>query len=199
MALTAGQIKALHAAAREAGVPEDMRRSVQWHVGGFHSCADKTAGRAGMIAVMAFYELRAGGSLRGCSPGYWQSEDARANRTDALVYACRREAEAMGLSDRQLDAFVAGSHMSNGACPDVASAPAYWLRKLLQGLIEIRKRRSRRGGAGSGLGAGVARSQPGGAPSSGSSAPPGVPAVAAPTPNPQPPPPPFSRDPQGSD
>ena len=193
MALTAGQIKALHAAAREAGVPEDLRRSVQWHVGGFHSCSDRTAGRAGMIAVMAFYELRAGGSLRGCSPGYWQSEDARANRTDALVYACRREARAMGLSDRQLDAFVAGSHMSNGACADVATATAYWLRKLLDGLKAIRRRHGRRGGGVSGLGVGAAGPQPGGAPSSGPSAPPGMPAVlagpetATPTPNPQPP------------
>jgi len=143
MALTNGQKKAIHAAARQAGIPEDMRRTVQQRIGGFWSAADATASRQGFIAVMAFHESRCGGRLARCTPGYWSAEDARANPTDSLVYRIRAEASALGMTEAGLDAFLAGEHMSRGACESVATAPAYWLRKLLQGLIEIRKRRHR--------------------------------------------------------
>lgn len=140
MALTNGQKKALHVAARQAEIPEDMRRTIQRRIGGFWSAADKTASREGYIAVMAFYEDRCNGQMGGFTRGYWAAENEKANPTDPLVWRIRREAAAMGLSSDKLDAFLAGPHMSSGACEDVETAPAYWLRKLLQGLIEIRKR-----------------------------------------------------------
>jgi len=144
MALTNGQKKALHVAARSAGVPEDMRRGLQLRIGGFYSAADATAARQGFIAVMAFYEARCGGRMGACTAGYWAGENAKANPTDSLVYRIRAEAAALDMTEPSLDAFLAGEHMSRGACESVATAPAYWLRKLLQGLIEIRKRRQQR-------------------------------------------------------
>ena len=144
MALTNGQKRALHAAARQAGVDEDQRRIIQRNVGGFYSAADKTASRQGFIAVMAFYERRCGGALEGNTAGYWQAENDKANPTDGLVFACRKIAGRLGLSNGQLDAFLAGRHMSCGACQSLEGAPAYWLRKLLEGLKAIEGRGARR-------------------------------------------------------
>ena len=90
--LTNGQKKALHLAARAAGVDEPARRLIQRNVGGFHSAADRTATRQGYIAVMAFYERACGGQLEGFTKGYWTAEDERANPADALVFRIRREA-----------------------------------------------------------------------------------------------------------
>lgn len=140
MSLTNGQKRALHAAARQAGVDDEQRRLIQRNIGGFHSAADKTATRQGFIAVMAFYERRCGGCLAGSTRGYWAFEDDKANPTDGLVFACRKTASRLGLSNGQLDAFLAGRHMSCGACESIEQAPAYWLRKLLEGLKVIAKR-----------------------------------------------------------
>jgi len=141
MALTDGQKKALHSAARQAGFSDPDRRLVQQNIGGFYSAADRTASREGFIAVMAFYEGHCGGRLAGCTPGYWASEDAKANPTDSMVHRINCEAKALGMSPRQLDAFVAGSHMTNGKFDTLAACPAYWLRRVLQALLEIRKRK----------------------------------------------------------
>lgn len=144
MSLTNGQKKALHVAAKAAGVDEAARRLIQRNVGGFHSAADTTATRQGFIAVMSFYERCCDGHLRGFTPGYWKGQDETANPTDAIVFRIRQEAKALGLSNEQLNGFLAGPHMSSGAYDDVTACPAYWLRKLLEGLKAIGKRRRRR-------------------------------------------------------
>ena len=138
--LTTGQKRALHLAARAAGVDEPARRLIQRNIGGFHSAADRTATRAGFIAVMSFYEKRCGGHLAGFSKGYWAGEDERANPADALVHRIRKEARALGMAEARLEQFLAGPHMSAGACRELATAPAYWLGKLLEGLKAIRRR-----------------------------------------------------------
>jgi hypothetical protein len=43
----------------------------------------------------------------------------------------------------QLDAFLAGPHMSGGDCTGIASAPAYWLSRLLEALKAMNGRRDR--------------------------------------------------------
>jgi len=142
MNLSNKQKMLLHVAAAQAGVTEDQRRVIQRNVGGFHSAADRTCTREGFIAVMAFYEARCGGSLRSFSAGYWAGQDAKANPTDALVCRVRREAHGLGMNDQMLDLFIAGPHMSSGACESVATAPAYWLRRCLEALKAIARRRA---------------------------------------------------------
>ncbi len=144
MKLSNKQKMLLHTAAAEAGCPNDeLRKSVQWNIGGFHSAADPTATREGFIAVMAFWEAKAGGKLKYYSAGYWAGEDAAATPLDSLRYALRRKAEAMGLAAEQLDAFIAGEHMSCGTCASVADADAYWLRRTIVALDAIAKRNAR--------------------------------------------------------
>jgi hypothetical protein len=140
MALTNGQKKALHTAARQAGLGDEDRRLVQRNIGGFYSAADATATRRGFIACMAFYETRSGGQLAGSQSGYWRAEDAKANPTDSLVHRIRVEADAVGMSAADVDAFLASDKMSSGHCQGVNVAPAYWLNKLLSALIAMRKR-----------------------------------------------------------
>jgi len=143
--LTNGQKKALHAAARAAGIDDAGRRLIQRNVGGFHSAADRTATRAGFIACMAFYEARCGGRLMGARTGYWTAEDEKASPTDALVRRCRQEADALGMGPAEVNHFLAGGHMSSGQYDDLATCPAYWLRKLLEGLKAIGKRQQATG------------------------------------------------------
>jgi hypothetical protein len=138
--LTDGQKRALHSAARELGLADPDRHNIQRNIGGFFSAADRTATRQGFIAVMAFYESLAGGRLSGSQPGYWQGQDAQANPTDSLVYRIRREAAALGWTDEGTNTFLASTHMSSGACTDLASASAYWLRRTLQAMIQMRER-----------------------------------------------------------
>lgn len=140
--LTNGQKRALHAAAREAGIEEWARREIQQRIGGFYSAADRSASREGYIAVMAFYESRCGGRLSHSSPGYWAGEDARANPTDALAHKAVALARGLGLSPEQLDDWIAGPHMSSGAAPNVQDASAYWLRRAIEGLKAIGRRRA---------------------------------------------------------
>ena len=146
MILSNKQKMLLHTAAAQAGVSEDSRRMIQRNVGGFHSAADPTITREGFIGVMAFYEARCGGRLRGFTAGYWQDQDAKADPTDALVHRVRQEAYALRMSDRQLELFLAGPHMSGGACETVETATAYWLRKCLEALKAIRRREAGRHG-----------------------------------------------------
>ncbi len=142
MKLSNRQKMVLHLAAKEAGCPGDeVRRSVQWAIGGFRSAADPTATRQGFIAVMAFWEARNGGKLTYYTRGYWAGEDKTTNPLDGLRWTLRQRAEALGLTGPQLDAFIAGEHMSNGACADVNAADAYWLRRTIIALDAIRKRK----------------------------------------------------------
>lgn len=140
MALTNGQKRAVHAAARQAGVNDDQRRVIQRNVGGFHSAADLTATRYGYVQVMAVLEEFAGGTLRGNTPGYWLAEARAAQPDDALRFAIRRQQRLLGWSDEQLDAFVASDHMSSGACASVGAAGRYWLHRLLDALKAMRSR-----------------------------------------------------------
>ena len=144
MALTTGQKRALHSAARQADVTEAERRTIQWNVGGFHSAADRTASRYGFICCMAFYERQCSGRLRGCSEWYWRDQQNESGPLDALRFACRREAAAMGWTDGQLDHFLASEHMSSARHGAVGEAPAYWLSRLLEALRTIRRRIERR-------------------------------------------------------
>jgi len=141
MALTNGQKRALHAAARQAGVTEMERRFIQRNLGGFHSAADRTATRLGFIRVMAHYEDACSGRLRGCTPRYWRSQADAARPGDALRFACRRQAEALGWPAERLDAFLAGPHMSGGRAASVAAAGPYWLHRLLDALNAMLARR----------------------------------------------------------
>ena len=140
MALTNGQKKALHAAARQAGVGDDQRRMIQRNVGGFHSAADPTATRYGYIQVMAVLEELGGGALRGNTAGYWLAEARAARPDDALRFAIRRQGRLLGWSAERLDAFLASGHMSSGACGSVDAAGRYWLHRLLDALKAIRGR-----------------------------------------------------------
>lgn len=140
--LTNGQKKALHCAAREAGLDREAYRLVIRNVGGFESAADKTAGRAGFIAVMAFFEARCGGRLRGRTQDYWAAENAKANPRDPLVYKIRQVAAALGMDAAALDDFLASPHCSSGLYATLDEAPARWLAKLLEGLKAIYRKRT---------------------------------------------------------
>jgi len=144
--LTNGQKKALHAAARKAGVDEWARREIQRQIGGFYSAADRTASREGFIAVMAHYEglCEQIGVQLARTANYWRDENAKSNPTDALVYRVGKQAREMGLSPEQLDAFVAGKHMTNGQYPTVNELPMYWLIRLTEALKTIFERNERK-------------------------------------------------------
>lgn len=139
--LTAGQKKALHCAARQAGLDRDGYTMVIRNVGGFDSAADRTAGREGFIAAMAFFEARCGGRLAGNTPGYWAAEHARANPRDGLLYRIRQVAGALGMSPQALDEFLHGPHCSSGLYATLDEAPVRWLAKLLEGLKAIQRQR----------------------------------------------------------
>lgn len=144
--LTKKQKMLLHMAPDRLGIDEAGRRTVQRNVGGFCSAADSDATHEGFVAVMAFWETRSGGCLDGFTPRYWQRADAEKNPTDRLCWRIRQEAAELALTAGQVDAFLAGKHMSGGRYHTVQEAPAYWLRRVLQALIEIRKRRKRQVG-----------------------------------------------------
>ncbi|MFB3893249.1 MAG: hypothetical protein ACE15C_14630 [Phycisphaerae bacterium] len=147
MALSTGQKRALHAAARQAGFDDsapggiERRRMVMRTVGGFHSAADRTATREGYIHVMAYFEQLAGGCLRGCTRGYWTGQSKVARPADSLIWRIRRECERLGMSPEQLDRWIAGPHMSAGECKGLADAPEHWLRKIVEALKAIGVRR----------------------------------------------------------
>jgi len=143
MSLTNGQKKALHSAARQAGLDEQERRLIQQNIGGFFSAADRSASREGFIAVMAFCEKRCGGCLAGCTVGYWSAQDAQANPLDGLRHRLNHQAAAMGWSPGDVDRFLASEHMSSGLYGSVEDAPAYWLGRLLEALKAIASRRIR--------------------------------------------------------
>ncbi|HOD79984.1 MAG: hypothetical protein BWX88_02664 [Planctomycetes bacterium ADurb.Bin126] len=145
--LTNGQKKALHSAARQAGLDEQARRTVQRNVGGFHSAADRSASRDGFVAVMAFLEDRCGGCLRGNTPGYWAQQRDQADPGDRLRWRIDQEANALGWTKAQVNAFLSSRHMSGDLFGTVQQAPAYWLSRLLEGMIQIRKRMDSRSAA----------------------------------------------------
>ena len=138
--LTNGQKRALHSAAREIDLSDEDRRLVQFNIGGFVSAADQRASRYGFICVMAWYENRAGGKLRGSDPGYWQLEERRADPGDAVRYAIEREATALGWTRDRLEQWIGGVHMTSGAFRTLRDLPPYWLKRVLDGLLAIRKR-----------------------------------------------------------
>lgn len=140
MSLSNGQKRALHAAAREAGVDEPERRLIQQSIGGFFSAADKTASRVGFIRCMAVYEWRCGGKLRRSTPGYWHDEAENADPLDGLRWRIARVAEALGFTPADVDAFLASKKMSSGRYGTVRDAPRYWLSRLLDALHAIHQR-----------------------------------------------------------
>jgi len=140
MELSRKQKAMLHIVPSALGIDEAQRVIIQANVGGFTSAADPLASREGFVAVMAFYEDRAGGRLDGYSPGYWKQADRDATPADRLRWRVRRDAEALGLPAAQLDAFIAGPHMSNGGCTGVGDASAYWLGRTLEAIKAIDRR-----------------------------------------------------------
>lgn len=147
--LTNGQKRAIHSAARQAGIDsckdEEQYRMILLNVGGFRSAADRTASRQGYIAVMAFFEEASGGQLRGCTPGYWAAENAKANPRDPIIYKIRQTAESLGMDAKTLDHFIASRHMSSGWYESLEDAPTRWLVKVLEGLkaMDFRKHGSK--------------------------------------------------------
>ena len=141
--LTKPQKAALHIAAKAAGVDDAQRRVIQRNVGGFYSAADRPASHEGFVAVMAFYEDRCGGSLPRYTPGYWRDRDAQQNPLERYLYAIRREAAALAMTADDVDRFLASKHVSGGVYQSVEAAPAYWLRRLLDALVAIRRRKGR--------------------------------------------------------
>jgi hypothetical protein len=142
--LTNPQKKALHVAARAAGVRDDEQRHIiQWNLGGFYSAADSTAGRYGFICVMAYYEDRCDGCLPRGTPKYWALERDRNSEGSAAQHAIRQEAAALGWTGEQLDRFVGGKHMTGGAFECLDDLPPYWLRKVREALKAMVKRKAR--------------------------------------------------------
>ncbi|HUU31485.1 MAG TPA: hypothetical protein VMY69_05230 [Phycisphaerae bacterium] len=138
--LTNGQKRALHSAARQLGLADELRRSVQRRLGGFHSAADRTATRHGFLAVMAFFEKQAGGRLRGFSEGYWQEAYEREDPESALRFKARALGAELGMDAGDLDRFVASDRVSGGRARDLASAPRRVLRKLVEALKAMLER-----------------------------------------------------------
>lgn len=142
--LTNNQKQALHSAARLMGpdFSEAMRRSVQWHVGGFHSAADASASRLGFIACMAWYETEAAklGKQLAATAGYWADELAKAEKGDGLRHRLRAVARRLGWDAATLDRFIAGPRMSRGAAADAQTASTYWLWRAVNALQAMEKR-----------------------------------------------------------
>jgi hypothetical protein len=141
MALTNGQKKALHSAARQAGLSEIERRMLQKSRGGFESAAAEGWTRQGFIRVMAALETLCQGQVRGCSPGYWRDQERQATPGDGLRWRITQLAGELGFSSDQLDAFLSSRHMSGGKFLHLADAPVYWLTRLLDALKAIQSRR----------------------------------------------------------
>jgi hypothetical protein len=144
MSLTNGQKKALHSAARQAGLNDDQRRMIQKGIGGFDSAAAAGWGRDGFLRVMAHYEQQyCDGCLRGCTPHYWRDQARGARPADRLLFAIRREAAGLPepMTDSQVDAFLA--RMSGGKESDARASGVYWLSRLLDALKALGERRRR--------------------------------------------------------
>ncbi len=152
MNLSRKQKMLLHAVPSRIGIDEAQRRIIQWNLGGFYSAADGVS-REGFIAVMAHYELTAGGTLANIgfnfTRGYWKAEADKACPADGQREVLRRLAEQIGMAPAVLDAFLAGPKMSSGACSGLADCPPYWLGRAIEAAKAILKRgglRSRRTG-----------------------------------------------------
>jgi len=146
MRLTAKQKALLHWVPARLGMRDDARRLVQRNVGGFHSSADAVS-REGFIAVMAFYEDRFDGrQVPGFTAGYWRAQSDEANPTDAQVHRARLIARRMGWSDADLDRWACGPRMAGGQYERIEEMPAYWMRRVIDGLRAM-EARLRGGGA----------------------------------------------------
>ncbi len=140
MKLSMKQIRMLHVIPRRLGLDDAARRMIQANVGGCASAADPAWTREGFIAVVAHYERAAGGQLAGFSAAYWADQDGTAGPGDSLRWRIRREAREIGLTDSQLESFLAGPHMTCGDHRRLDDAPAYWLARLLEGLKAMKRR-----------------------------------------------------------
>jgi len=138
--LTNGQKKALHAAARQAGLDDAGYRTALRNFAGVRTAADPGVTRVGFISVMAFLEHTSGGRLTGCDAGYWQGEMATARPADALLWRIRRDAVALGWNEAHLNEFLASDRMSSGRFTRIEETPAVWLVKVLEALKAMRAR-----------------------------------------------------------
>ena len=145
MKLSNKQKMLLHRVPAELGIDDAQRRVIQRNIGGFYSAAGNVT-REGFIAVMAFYEGRSGGRLKGFAAGYWAGQDAEANPTDALIWRIKQQGNRLAMDTERIEAFMGSKHMSGGQYSTLSAAPAYWLRRLLQALIEMTKRKRRQTG-----------------------------------------------------
>lgn len=144
MNLSARQKMLLHAVPNKLGIDAAQRRIIQWNVGGFYSAADPTVTREGFIAVMAHYEMVAGGCLADLGfrsdRGYWRREAEKALPADGQRELLRRLASQIGMAPAVLDSFLAGPKMSSGACTGLADCPPYWLGRAVEAAKAILKR-----------------------------------------------------------
>jgi len=138
--LTNGQKKALHAAAGQAGLDDAGYRTALRNFARVKTSTDARITRVGFISVMAYFEYEAGGRLKGCDAGYWQREMATARPADALLWRIRSDAKALGWTQADLDAFVAGPNMSGGRFTTLDETPAVWLVKVLEAMKAMRGR-----------------------------------------------------------
>ena len=145
--LTNKQKMLLHVAPGKLGIDAEQRRTIQRTVGGFESAADRKASHEGFAAVMAFYEDRAGGALESYTKGYWAAASRRhadgGGATDRLIHRIRRQADARGWSEVDVERFLASKHCSSGKHLSLASASTYWLSRCLDGMTAIHGRRTR--------------------------------------------------------
>ena len=143
MNLSRKQKMLLHAVPSRLGIDEAQRRIIQWNLGGFYSAADPIS-REGFIAVMAHYEMTAGGDLSvlgfRSDRGYWQRERDKACPADGQREVLRRLASQIGMAPAVLDSFLAGPKMSSGACTGLADCPPYWLGRAIEAAKAILKR-----------------------------------------------------------
>jgi len=160
--LTNNQKKALHAGAREAKIldgsaaGEARYRIALRSLGGCHSAADPGWTREGFCRVMAFFELQAGGRLRGNTEGYWAGESRKLDSggepaTDRYAWRIEREARRLGWTAEDVDAFLASDHCTQGRFARVADAPSWALSKLLEAMKAMAARNAERGTRNNGL------------------------------------------------
>ena len=139
MILSPGQVRAVHAAARQAGLADEQRRVLMRNLAGVRSCKDRWT-RVGFQCVMAALEDLAGGRLRGNTSGYWREQADGATDADALRWRIGEEACALGWSLADVDAFLASRHMSCGRHRRLADAPVYWCSRVLDAVRAIKAR-----------------------------------------------------------
>lgn len=140
MKLSRAQKTSAVLAAKAAGLSEEHRHMVQAAILGVESLT-ADVDRHKFIRLMAYHEAHANGRCPGFSAGYWAAEAARSSPASALLYKVRDEGRRLGMTDADLDRFLASDRCSSGRCASVASATVGWLVRLVEALKAMADRR----------------------------------------------------------